>query len=48
VVAKFNSDGTVTVTFKIKQRAITPGQYAVLYKNEICIGGGKINEIYFT
>ena len=48
VTATFNLDGTVNITFQTKQRAITSGQYAVLYKNEICIGGGKINEVYFT
>lgn len=48
VVAEFNDDKTVTLYFKVKQRAITPGQYAVLYLNNICLGGGKINEVYFT
>ena len=41
-VADFAADGTVSVTFDEPQRAVTPGQFAVFYDGERCIGGGVI------
>ena len=32
------------ITFAERQRAVTEGQYAVLYLGEQCIGGGVITE----
>jgi len=37
-------DGRVKVTFEKLQRAVTPGQWVVLYIGDVCIGGGEIHE----
>lgn len=36
------SDGTVRIVFDVPQRAVTPGQAAVMYDGEYVIGGGTI------
>ena len=33
-----------TIDFLQPQRAVTPGQWAVLYDGEVCLGGGPIGE----
>ena len=51
VMVTVNDDGSVLVEFKEKQRAITIGQYVVLYSTDLdskydyCLGGGTIDKV---
>jgi tRNA-specific 2-thiouridylase len=38
----YNSHGELMLTFDDPQWAVTPGQSAVLYDGEVCLGGGVI------
>ena len=34
------------ITFDAPQRAVTPGQAAVLYQGQVCLGGGTVERAF--
>ena len=42
---KVLSKESIQVDFHHSERAPTPGQYVVLYQNEVCLGGGVIDQV---
>ncbi len=43
VLVRMNKDGGCEIMFDEPQRAVTPGQWVVLYMGEECLGGGIID-----
>ena len=44
---RINDDNTLHIDFEEKQRAVTEGQYAVLYDGVNCLGGGVIESAQY-
>ena len=42
----FIDETTLYVTFKKTIKAVTPGQAAVFYDGDVCLGGGTIDKVY--
>ena len=47
VIIEFINDDLVKLKFINLVKAVTPGQAAVFYDNDVCLGGGLIKEVFY-
>ena len=48
VTLEFIGEDKLKVNYPQGERAVTPGQAAVIYDGEVCLGGALIDEVYFN
>ena len=46
VTLTFIDETTVKLEFDQPVKSVTPGQAAVFYKDDVCLGGGTIEKVY--
>ena len=46
VSIRFVDENTIYVSFKYLVKSVTPGQAAVFYDGDVCLGGGTIEKVY--